>query len=94
MLWCTKNFEDKELEVLLDENSCQAKDELVESLGVDHITVLKHLKALRMIQKQGQVEVEIYQAALFHVWTPASTAEKERFFAVYHNRWWKVDTLI
>ena len=48
-----KKFEDKELEALLHENSCQAEVELEESLGVDYTTVSKSLKALGIIQKQG-----------------------------------------
>ena len=43
----------KKLEALLHEDSCQVQAELAESLGVDHTTVFKCLKALRMIQKQG-----------------------------------------
>ena len=48
-----KKFEDEELEALLHEDSCQAQAELAESLGVDHTTVLKCLKTLGIIQKQG-----------------------------------------
>ena len=48
-----KKFEDEELEALLHENSCQVQVEHTELLGVDHTTVLKCLKALEMIQKQG-----------------------------------------
>ena len=48
-----KKFEDEELEALLHENSCQTLVELSESLGVDHTTISKHLKLLRMIQNQG-----------------------------------------
>ena len=48
-----KKFEDEELEVLLHEDSCQAQSEFAELLGVDHTAISKHLKALKMIQKQG-----------------------------------------
>ena len=48
-----KKFEDEELEALLHEDSGQTQAELAESLGVDYTTVLKRLKALEMIQKQG-----------------------------------------
>ena len=48
-----KKFEDEELEALLHEDSCHLQGDLVESLGVDYKTVLKCLKALGMIQKQG-----------------------------------------
>ena len=49
-----KKFQDKELEVLLHEDSCQVQVELADSLGVvDHTTVSKHLKTLGMIKKQG-----------------------------------------
>ncbi|EFN78693.1 Histone-lysine N-methyltransferase SETMAR, partial [Harpegnathos saltator] len=47
-----KKFEDEDLEALVDEDPCQTQNELAESLGVDHTTVAKHLKALEMIQKQ------------------------------------------
>ena len=46
-----KNFEDEEMEALLDEGSSQMLGELLELLGTDRITVSKRLKALRMIQK-------------------------------------------
>ena len=49
----TKKFEDEELEALLYEDTCQVQTELAVSLGVDLTTVWKHLKALEMIQKQG-----------------------------------------
>ncbi|GBM27423.1 Mariner Mos1 transposase [Araneus ventricosus] len=42
----------KELEALIHENSCQTLTDPAESLGVDHTTVSKLLKALGMIQKQ------------------------------------------
>jgi len=48
-----KKFEDKELEALLEENSSQTLEELSTSLGVDLSTVGKRLKALGMIQKEG-----------------------------------------
>jgi len=49
-----KKFENEKLEALLREDSCQTLAELAESLEVDHTTVSKRLKALGMIQKQGQ----------------------------------------
>ena len=48
-----KKFEDAELGELVNEDSCQAQEELAESLGVDKSTVCKRLKAMGMIQKQG-----------------------------------------
>lgn len=48
-----KNFEDKELEDLLEGNSCQTLQELSTSLGVDLSIVGKRLKILGMIQKTG-----------------------------------------
>jgi len=45
----SKKFEDEELEALLHKNSCQTLAELAKSLGVDHTTVSKRLKVLRMI---------------------------------------------
>ena len=44
-----KKFEDKELEALLHEDSCQAQAEFSKSLGVDHTTVSKCLKTLGRI---------------------------------------------
>ena len=48
-----KKVQDEEFGTLLDEDSCQMLAELAESLGVDHTTVSKRLKALGIIQKQG-----------------------------------------
>ena len=48
-----KVFEDAELEALLHEDSCQMQEELAGSLGVTQQTILKRLKAMGMIQKQG-----------------------------------------
>lgn len=48
-----KKFEDAELEALLDEDPCQTQQELADSLGVDQATISRRLKALGMIQKQG-----------------------------------------
>ncbi|KAL0130804.1 hypothetical protein PUN28_002426 [Cardiocondyla obscurior] len=48
-----KKFEDEELQALLQQDSGQTLTELGESLGVDHSTIWKRLKALEMIQKQG-----------------------------------------
>ena len=46
-----KVFEDAELEALLD--SCQNQEELARSLGVTQQAISKRLKAMGMIQKQG-----------------------------------------
>jgi len=46
-----KIFKDAELEALLHEDSCQ--EELAGSLGVIQQAISKHLKAMGMIQKQG-----------------------------------------
>ena len=48
-----KIFEDSELEALLAEDSCQTHKELAESLEVTQHDILIHLKAMGMIQKQG-----------------------------------------
>lgn len=48
-----KKFEDEELEVLLDEDSCQTLHELATSLAVDLSTVSKRLKTFGMTHKQG-----------------------------------------
>ena len=48
-----KIFEDSELEALLAEDSGQVQEELAESLGVTQQAISKRLKAMEMIQKQG-----------------------------------------
>ncbi|GFX50000.1 mariner Mos1 transposase [Trichonephila clavipes] len=48
-----KVFEDAVLEALLDQDSCQTQQELSGSLGVTQQAVSKRLKAMGMIQKQG-----------------------------------------
>ena len=48
-----KIFEDSELEALHAEDSCQMQEELTESLGVIQKAISKRLKAMGMIQKQG-----------------------------------------
>ena len=46
-------FEDAELEVILEEDPWQMQEELADALVVDHSTVSKRLKAMVMISKQG-----------------------------------------
>ena len=46
-----KVFED--LEALLEQDSCQNQEELARSLGVTQQAISKRLKAMGMIQKQG-----------------------------------------
>ena len=48
-----KVFEDAELEVLLEQDSCQNQEELARSLGVTQQAISKRLKAMGMVQKQG-----------------------------------------
>jgi len=48
----SKKFEDKELEALLEDQS-QTQEELAESLGVTQQAVFVRLRAIGMIQKQG-----------------------------------------
>ncbi|KAG5327135.1 SRGEF factor, partial [Pseudoatta argentina] len=48
-----KKFQDKELELLLDEDPAQTLSELGKILQVDESTVSKRLKGLGMIHKQG-----------------------------------------
>jgi len=48
-----KKFEDKKLEALLEEDQSQTQEELAESLGVTQQAVSLRLRAIRMIQKQG-----------------------------------------
>ena len=48
-----KVFEDEELEALLEQDSCQNQEELARSLGVTQQAISKCLKAMGMIQKQG-----------------------------------------
>ena len=51
--WRPTNFEDAELEALLDEDSCQTQEEFASALGVTRQAISKRLYALGMIQKQG-----------------------------------------
>jgi len=48
-----KKFEDKKLEALLEEDQSQTQEELAESLGVIQQVVSVRLRAMGMIQKQG-----------------------------------------
>ena len=48
-----KEFEDEELEALLDEDCCQTQKELAESLGVTQVAISKRSKIAGYIQKQG-----------------------------------------
>ncbi|KAL4089968.1 hypothetical protein QTP88_024895 [Uroleucon formosanum] len=48
-----KTFKDEQLEALLDEDSCQTQEKLAELLGVSQQAISKRLKALGMIQKEG-----------------------------------------
>ena len=48
-----KVFEDAELEALLEQDSWQNQEELARSLGVTQQAISKRLKAMGMIQKQG-----------------------------------------
>ncbi|GFW91221.1 mariner Mos1 transposase [Trichonephila clavipes] len=48
-----KDFEDAELEALLDQDSCQTQQELAGSLGVTQQVISKRMKVMEMIQKQG-----------------------------------------
>ena len=48
-----KEFEDEELEALLDEDCYQTQEELAEPLGVTQADISKRLKAAGYIQKQG-----------------------------------------
>ena len=48
-----KVFEDAELEALLEQDSYQNQEELARSLGVTQQAIPKRLKAMGMIQKQG-----------------------------------------
>ena len=50
-----KVFEDAELEALLEQDSCQNQEELARSLGVTQQAISKRLKAMGMIQKQGNL---------------------------------------
>jgi len=52
-LTLAKKFKDKELEALLEEDQSQTQEELAESLGVIQQAVSVRLRAMGMIQKQG-----------------------------------------
>lgn len=46
-----KNFQNSELEELLDVYSCQTQEKLASSLGVTQQTISKHLQEMGMVQK-------------------------------------------
>jgi len=48
-----KKFKDKELKALLEEDQSQTQEELAESLEVTQQAVSVRLRAIGMIQKQG-----------------------------------------
>ena len=50
----SKNFEDKELAALLDEDCCQTQEELAEFFGDTQGAISKYLKAAEYIQNQGK----------------------------------------
>ena len=50
---CPKKFEGVELEALFDEDPCQTQEELALSLKVTQQNIYLRLKAMGMIQKQG-----------------------------------------
>ena len=52
---CPKKFEDAELEALIGEDPCQTQEELALSLEVTQQTISLRLKAMGMIQKQGNL---------------------------------------
>lgn len=49
-----KQFEDEELQALLDENPCQTQKELAEQLEVTQVAISNRLHALGKIQKEGK----------------------------------------
>jgi len=48
-----KNSKTKNLEALLEEDQSQTQEELAESLGITQQTISVRLRAMGMIQKQG-----------------------------------------
>ena len=44
-----KEIEDEELKTLFDEDPCQTRDELADSLRLDRSTISRHVHALVMI---------------------------------------------
>lgn len=50
-----KQFEDEELEAILDEDSSQTQSELALALNVQQPAISKRLQRLGMIQKQGNL---------------------------------------
>jgi len=48
-----RRFSNAELEALLEQDSCQNQEKLARSLGMTQQAISKRLKAMGMIQKQG-----------------------------------------
>jgi len=82
-------YEDAELEVLLDEDSCQTQKELALTLEVTQQTISYRLKSLGMIQKQGKwVPYELKQRNVerrFFTCEMLLARQTKGFFASYSH---------
>jgi len=82
-----KKFEDKKLETLLEEDQSETQEELAESLGITQQVVSVWLRAMEMIQKQGNwVPYELKDdrcwKTIFHLRTADSKITEKRFFVL------------
>jgi len=82
-----KVFKDAELEALFHEDSYQTQKELVESLGVTQQTISKRLKAMRMIQKQGNlVSYDLKPSDVkWHLFTCEQLLERQKWKEFLHR---------
>jgi len=83
----SKLIEDAEYKALFDEDLYQTQEELAESLGVAQLDISMCLKALEVIQKQGnwvlyELKPRDLKKRFLHM-NNYSNSKNERFFALY-----------
>ena len=94
-----KKFEDKELEALLEEDQNQTQEKLAESLEVTQQAVSVQLRAMEMIQKQGnwvpyELKPRDVERRFFTCLRTADSKTTEKRFSASDCDWrWEVDIL-